>query len=225
MGKCGYSASNALVGLVLCRLTTWKWYSCVNLLAPTLPPAAKSAHAETQMGRGPNRVENSQPATTQMPAYAGTSFLVRAYIPHADSPKALALLQHARAPLPFTALHRHELRHAIRLRVFRGEITAEQRKLAFLEIESDLTDNILAHTPVPWADTFRESEDLAAIHTEQRGVRSFDLLHVGLALALKATEFLTCDRRQAPSAFGEGGGDEGETVNRRKERPPTALQE
>jgi len=28
--------------------------------------------------------------------------------------------------------------------VFRGEITPEQRKLAFLEIESDLADNILA---------------------------------------------------------------------------------
>ena len=52
-----------------------------------------------------------------MPGYADTSFLVRAYTPHADSQKALAWLQHAREPLPFTALHRHELRNAIRLRV------------------------------------------------------------------------------------------------------------
>jgi hypothetical protein len=44
-------------------------------------------------------------------------------------------------PLPFTPLHRHELRNAIRLRVFRGEITPEQRKLAFQEIESDLLRN------------------------------------------------------------------------------------
>ena len=116
----------------------------------------------------------------------------------------MALLQHARAPLTFTALHRHELRHAIRLRVFRGEITAEQRKLAFQEIESDLADNILAHLPIPWTDTFRESEDLAAIHTEKLGVRSFDLLHVGLALAMKATEFLTCDALQASLAKAAG---------------------
>jgi hypothetical protein len=46
-------------------------------------------------------------------------------------------LQRAREPLPFTPLHRHEFRNAFRLRVFRGEITPEQRKLAFLEIESD----------------------------------------------------------------------------------------
>ena len=76
-----------------------------------------------------------------MPAYADTSFLVRAYTPHAGSQKALTWLQNAREPLPFTPLHRHELRNAIRLRVFRGEITPEQRKLAFQEIESDLLRN------------------------------------------------------------------------------------
>ncbi len=135
-----------------------------------------------------------------MAAYADTSFLVRAYTPHADSRKTLSWLQKAREPLPFTSLHRHELRNAIRLRVFRGEISAEQRKLAFQELESDLTDNILVHMPVPWTDTFREAEDLAALHTEKLGVRSFDLLHVALALTLNATEFLTCDTRQASLA-------------------------
>jgi predicted nucleic acid-binding protein len=139
-----------------------------------------------------------------MTVYADTSFLARAYTPHADSHKALAWLQHAREPLPFTPLHRHELRNAIRLRVFRGEITPAQRKLAFHEIESDLANSILAHTPVPWTDAFRESEDLAAKHTEDLGVRSFDLLHVGLALALNATDFLTFDARQAALAKAAG---------------------
>jgi hypothetical protein len=139
-----------------------------------------------------------------MPAYADTSFLARVYAPHADSQKALTWLQHAREPLPFTPLHRHELRNAIRLRVFRGEITAEQRKLAFQEIESDLANNILAHAPIPWTDTFRESEVLAAIHAEKLGVRSFALLHVGLALVLRATRFLTYDTRQAALAKAAG---------------------
>jgi len=139
-----------------------------------------------------------------MPAYADTSFLARVYTPHADSQKALSWLQCAREPLPFTPLHRHELRNAIRLRVFRGEITPEQRKLAFQEIESDLADNILAHAPIPWMDTFRKCEALAAAHTEKLGVRSIDLLHVGLALALKTGEFLTCDGRQAKLAKAAG---------------------
>lgn len=139
-----------------------------------------------------------------MPAYADTSFLARIYTPHADSAKALAWMQRATQALPLTLLHRHELRNAIRLRVFRGEITAEQRKDAFREIESDLADNILSHTPIPWTDTFREAENLAAAHTEALGVRSIDLLHVGLAVTLKATEFLTFDTRQAVLAKAAG---------------------
>ena len=132
-----------------------------------------------------------------MPSYADTSFLVRAYTPHADSQKALTWLQRAREPLLFTPLHRHELLNAIRLRVFRGEITTEQRLMAFQEIESDLAENILAHTPIPWTEAFRESEALAAAHTENIGARGFDLLHVGVAVALKASDFLTYDVRQA----------------------------
>lgn len=139
-----------------------------------------------------------------MPIYADTSFLVAAYSPEADSLKAIACLQRLRDPLPFTPFHRHELRTGIRLRVFRKEITVEQRKAAFREMESDLEENILAHAPVPWTDTFREAETLAAAHTETLGVRSFDLLHVGLARALGATEFLTFDARQAALAKAAG---------------------
>ncbi len=139
-----------------------------------------------------------------MPAYADTSFLARVYTPHADSDRALAWLRKARDPLPFTPLHRLELRNALRLRVFRGELNAEQRKLAFQEIESDLGSGVLAHIPIPWTDAFRESEDLAAEYTEKLGVRSIDLLHVGIALSLKATEFLTFDDRQSGLAKAAG---------------------
>jgi predicted nucleic acid-binding protein len=139
-----------------------------------------------------------------MPAYADTSFLAAVYAPEAGSIKALGLMQRLREPLPFTPFHRHELRNGIRLRVFRKEISVEQRKAAFHELDSDLEENVLAHTPIPWTDTFRQAEDLAANHTETLGVRSFDLLHVGLAIALGATEFLTFDTRQAALAKAAG---------------------
>ena len=113
-------------------------------------------------------------------------------------------MQRAKDPLPFTPVHRLELRNALRLRVFRGEITAEQRRLAFQEIEADLDAAVLMHTPIPWTDAFRASEDLGAAHTEKRGVRSIDLLHLGIALAWKATEFLTFDNRQAELAKAAG---------------------
>jgi predicted nucleic acid-binding protein len=139
-----------------------------------------------------------------MRTYADTSFLAAVYSPEAGSIKALRLMQRLREPLPFTPFHRHELRNGIRLRVFRKEISAEQRTAAFQEIDSDLEENVLIHTPIPWTDTFRQAEELAAAHTETLGVRSFDLMHVGLALALGASEFLTFDARQASLARASG---------------------
>ena len=50
----------------------------------------------------------------------------------------------------------------------------------------------------------REAENLASAHTETLGVRSFDLLHVGLATALNVTEFLTFDTRQSALAKAAG---------------------
>jgi len=139
-----------------------------------------------------------------MPVYADTSFLVAVYSPEADSLKALNYMQRLKEPLPFTPFHRHELRTGIRLRVFRKEITAEERKAAFREIDADLENNILVHTVIPWTDAFREAENLASAHTETLGVRSFDLLHVGLATALNVTEFLTFDTRQSALAKAAG---------------------
>src|SRR5688500_8030780 len=104
-----------------------------------------------------------------MPIYADTSFLVAVYSPGTDSMKALAFMQRLTEPLPFTPLHRHELRTGIRLRVFRRQITEEQRKAAFRDIDSDLDDNILSHRNVPWTDTFREAEKLAEAHVETLG--------------------------------------------------------
>ena len=139
-----------------------------------------------------------------MKAYADTSFLVRLYLTQSDSAKALACMRDFRDPLPFTPLHRHELRNALRLAVFRKEINAERRKAAFQDIESDLEDGILAHVPIAWTNAFREAEQLGNDHTELMGVRGVDLLHVGIALALGAKEFLTFDSRQADLAKAAG---------------------
>ena len=139
-----------------------------------------------------------------MKTYADTSFLARLYLTQSDSQKALAFMRDFRDPLPFTPLHRHELRNALRLAVFRKEIDAERRKAAFQDIESDLQDGILAHVPIAWTNAFREAEQLGNDHTETLGVRGVDLLHVGIAQALVTKEFLTFDSRQAELAKAAG---------------------
>ena len=139
-----------------------------------------------------------------MKTYADTSFLMRLYLSQSDSQKALAFMRNFRDPLPFTPLHRHELRNALRLAVFRKEIDAERRKVAFLDVESDLEEGILAHVLIAWTNAFREAEQLGNDHTETMGVRGVDLLHVGIAQALGLKQFLTFDSRQAELAKAAG---------------------
>ncbi len=139
-----------------------------------------------------------------MAIYADTSFLVPVYSPEEDSLRVLRWFQKSRAGLPFTPLHRLELRTALRLRVFRGEITVDQRSEAFRELNSDLLDNILVHTPIVWTEAFRLSEELATSYVETLGVRSMDLLHVAIARSLKARDFLTLDSRQKELALAAG---------------------
>ena len=139
-----------------------------------------------------------------MVAYADTSFLVAAYSPEAESQKALTWIQHASVPLLFTPLHRQELRNAIRLRVFRQQITSQQRGVAFEEIQSDLEEGILVHTALPWTDVLREAEALGAGHTETLGTRSADVLHVAAASVLRSTDFLTFDAKQGNLAKAAG---------------------
>jgi predicted nucleic acid-binding protein len=136
--------------------------------------------------------------------YADTSLLVSLYTQDANSARAIASLRTVREPLPFTPFHRLEFRNAIRQRVFRGELTADERTAALQALEDDLQNGVLVHTPIHWTDTLRESERLSAAHTEPLGVRSADILHVAAALMLGAKELLSFDANQRKLARTEG---------------------
>jgi hypothetical protein len=138
-------------------------------------------------------------------AYADTNFLTSLYLPRVPSPEAQRLLadflrKHDEA-LPFTPLHRLEFRNAIRLAVFRqaepGEPTFDRAAARRVQVEneSDLNERVfIEHTPLDWTEALRLAEALSKAHTEDKGFRSLDLLHIGAALSLGAKEFLTFDR-------------------------------
>jgi len=137
--------------------------------------------------------------------YADTSFLVSLYIiQETGSPRANAYMRRSSTPLPFTLLHRLELRNAIYLAAFRKEITSHQRKAAIEQTEMDLKDGILLHIPVTWIDIFREAEKMGETFTETHGFRSLDLLHVAGAKKMGATKFLSFDKQQCRLAEKSG---------------------
>jgi predicted nucleic acid-binding protein len=139
-----------------------------------------------------------------MDAFADTGFICPVHAPDANTGPAISWLSTNRNPLPFTGLHRLEFRNALRLRVFRKEITAVQRELSIQAMLSDLAAGVFAHADPTWADVLSEAERLSAGHSELIGTRSLDILHVAGALVLGAEQFVTFDTRQATLARAAG---------------------
>ena len=116
----------------------------------------------------------------------------------------MARIKRQTLPLPFTWLHSLEFRNALRLRVFRNEITPAQRDASLNAMLTDLAAGVLAHAAPPLADLTVETERLSVLHSETLGTRSLDILHVAAALVLGIPEFLTFDRRQHALATAAG---------------------
>jgi predicted nucleic acid-binding protein len=130
------------------------------------------------------------------PVYADTSFLVSLYVQDANTARAVAAVEGGAAPLYFTPLIRHELRNALRLCVFRRQITSAQRESALHDMEADAEAGVLHLAPVDWPKVFAQAESLGRNHSEALGTRGMDILHVACALALRAKRFETFDDRQ-----------------------------
>ncbi len=139
-----------------------------------------------------------------MSIYADTGFLCSLYAPDAHTRRASARMAKVTLPLPFVWVHQLELRNALRLRVFRGEITPAQRDASLNLLLADLAAGVFAHIAPSLADVMIESERLSALHSESLGTRSLDILHVASAVVLGATDFLTFDHRQAALAKAAG---------------------
>lgn len=58
--------------------------------------------------------------------------------------------------------------------------------------------------PVDWAAVHQRAEALSSAHTQKKGHRMADILHVATALQLGASEVLTFDANQAMLARSEG---------------------
>jgi predicted nucleic acid-binding protein len=139
-----------------------------------------------------------------MKAYADTGFLCSLYAPDAHTGAVVARIERQTLPLPFTWLHQLEFRNALRLRVFRREITPAQRDASLNAMLADLAAGVLVHAATPLTDLATEAERLSALHSETLGTRSLDILHVAAALVLGLSEFLTFDCRQHSLALASG---------------------
>ena len=147
--------------------------------------------------------------------YADTNLLTRVYLRLTDTEEALRLVDAMRGkgshPLPITWLHRLELINALHLHVFSARspgqlvVSPEQAALAQANFLDDLVkESFIRNAVVPIGELERQFEELALRHTARHGFRTYDLLHVASALALKCDTFWSFDPKTSKLAALEG---------------------
>lgn len=136
--------------------------------------------------------------------YVDTGIVAKLYCLEATSPEASRLVARYRAPLPYTQFHELELRNALRLKAFRGEISAPELSIALQRWDEDVANGVWRRPAYALADVFVTAETLSAAHTAHTGCRTLDVLHVAAAVVLRAAEFVTWDERQARLAHAAG---------------------
>ncbi len=151
-----------------------------------------------------------------MKPYADTNFLTRLYLLLPGTSDAVHQMNRLRVSgkgvLPITWHHRLETINAFQLLVFSGHkmphqprVTFEQAAAAHASFRADLANPaFLQETPLAWSDLEREFEELALRHTAKHGFRTYDLLHVASALALKCDSFWSFDSKACRLAELEG---------------------
>ena len=136
--------------------------------------------------------------------YFDSGLLVKAHCPEPDMATAHALIEASDPPIPFTELHGLEVRTALRLKRFRGELTAAELARALETLQSDLAAGLLARPAMDLEAVFLQAEVLSARHAAETGARSLDILHVAAAVELEADAFASLDERQRKVAAKAG---------------------
>ncbi len=151
-----------------------------------------------------------------MKPYADTNFITRLYLSLPGTSEAVAALErlqnNGKEALPITWHHRMETINAFQLLAYASSqsgyqprVTPEQAAVALVTFRGDLTTPIfLRETPVSMVDLERQFEELSLRHTARHGFRTYDLLHVASALALKCDTFWSFDPKASKLAALEG---------------------
>jgi predicted nucleic acid-binding protein len=115
-------------------------------------------------------------------------------------------------PLHVTELLAYEFRQSLRFQVWRRSanpregVAPADAQAALRQFDADLASGVAVLVPSHFMDVLRRAEELSRRHTMTARHRSFDVLHVATALALKAEQFLTFDGNQRKLAQADGSG-------------------
>lgn len=135
--------------------------------------------------------------------YLDTSVVASLYCPDANSAAAAELMHAAQEPLLISTLCQLEAVNAVRLRVFRKEISSRQAESSWRDFANDLSSGVFQLRALP-ESAFERALLLSRQLTPKLGTRTADLLHVAAALELGAAAFFSFDLHQRKMAQAAG---------------------
>ena len=137
-------------------------------------------------------------------AYFDSGVLVKNYCRELTSPQAISLILAEPLPLPLTHLQEAEIRNALRLKLFRREITSSALKGALSLLEEDIREGRFERPIHDTGSVYRRAEVLSNRYTVATGARMLDILHVAAALEIGSVRFVSFDQRQRAVAKKAG---------------------
>jgi hypothetical protein len=136
--------------------------------------------------------------------YIDSGVLVRAYGKELNSPEAISLILSQPPPLPLTHLQEAEIRNALRLKVFRCEMSTAALAAALAIFDEDIRAGRLERPSYDALAVYRRAEILSSRYAVTTGARMLDILHVAAALEIKAVGFVSFDLGQRAVAKKAG---------------------
>ncbi len=139
-----------------------------------------------------------------MDTYFDSAIIVKLYVLEATSSDAIRLVGACPAPYLLTHWQALEVRNAIRLKCFRGEIRQEEMVQSLAAFEQDIIAGRWQRPAYVAATVEQKTEELSAGHSTVLGCRTLDIIHVAAAVVLGAKEFISFDDRQRTLALRVG---------------------
>jgi len=139
-----------------------------------------------------------------MDASFDSGVVVKLYVPEANSADAIRLVSAYTAPYVLTLWQAVEVKNAIRLKVFRREITPTEMTQSIGAFDQDIADGRWRRSNYAAEAVELKAAELSAGHAATLGCRTLDIIHVAATLVIGVREFVTLDARQAALAKASG---------------------
>ncbi len=139
-----------------------------------------------------------------MRVYFDPSVLISLYVAEPAGAGVRQFLEEQDIAVLFNSLQELELKNGIRQKVLRREISEAIAAKSLRLLADDFVAGLVVSKPVTWAPVYARAEEISRRFSARQICRSFDLLHVAIAVVSQVSHFATFDQGQRILAQSAG---------------------